>query len=328
MAERPAWLKPSPGALVSDRPLRVLSHVPRGLLSAISERFPSVEVEEVPAQGEPAPELAGEVLLTQAWGSPNLGSLMPRGIRWVHAYGTGVDAFPFDVLGDRPLTCSRGASAVPIAEWVLAVMLAAEKKLPETWVHEPPEHWSIAFLGGLQGRTLGLIGLGGIGRAVAERALAFGMRVLAHRRSGRKSPLPGVEVVTDLDALLGVSDHLVVAAPATRETRRLLDETRLGRVKQGAHLVNIARGEIIDQDALREALDRGRIALASLDVAHPEPLPAGHWLYSHPRVRMSPHVSWSGPGALDRLLDPFLENLRRYLADEPLQGLVDVDLGY
>ena len=313
---------------MSDRALRVLSHVPRGLLSELSERFPSVELVPVPARGEPAVDLRGEVLLTQAWGSENLAALLSRGIRWVHAYGTGVDAFPFSLLDGRPLTCSRGASAIPISEWVLAVMLAAEKQLPETWVSEPPEHWSIAFLGGLHGRTLGLIGLGGIGCAVARRALGFGMRVLAHRRSDRASPVAGVEMVSDLDELLEESDHLVVAAPATRETRHLLDARRLARLKPGAHLVNVARGSLVDQEAVREALDAGRLARASLDVAEPEPLPAGHWLYTHPRVRLSPHVSWSGPGALDRLLDPFLENLRRYLEGEPLRGLVDVDLGY
>ncbi len=128
--------------------------------------------------------------------------------------------------------------------------------------------------------------------------------------------------------MLAEADHLVVAAPATPQTRRLLDREAFARMKPGVHLVNVARGELVDQDALREALDEGRVARASLDVVEPEPLPAGHWLYTHPRVRLSPHTSWSGPGALDRLLDPFLSNLRRYLADEPLQGQVDVELGY
>ncbi len=108
------------------------------------------------------------MLLTHAKGGPNLSQVVARGVSWVHAYGTGVDGFPFAALGDRVLTCSRGASAVPIAEWVLAVMLAAEKKLPESWIHEPPAHWSVAGLGGLHGRTLGLLGLGGIGEQVAH----------------------------------------------------------------------------------------------------------------------------------------------------------------
>ncbi len=314
---------------MADRPLRILSHVPAGLLTRVAEQFPSVEMQEIPAEGELPADASGEVLLTQAWGSPNTHEVMKRGVRWVHAYGTGVNAFPFEALGECPLTCSRGASAIPISEWVLAVMLAAEKQLPEAWVHEPPERWSVGLqLGGLHGRTLGLLGIGGIGQAVAERALAFGMRVLAHRRTSSESPLPGVEIVRDLGELLAAADHLVVAAPATRETHHLLSREVFARVKPGVHVVNISRGELVDQEALREALDEGRVSLASLDVVVPEPLPAGHWLYTHPKVRLSAHTSWSAPGALDLLLDPFLENLRRYLDGEPLAHRVDVEQGY
>ncbi len=313
---------------MADRSTRVLSHVPQALLARVSQEFPAVQVEQIPKQGDLSPEVEGEVLLTQAWGSPNLREVVSRGVRWVHAYGTGVDAFPFDALGDRPLTCSRGASAIPIAEWVLAVMLAAEKDLPESWVSEPPRHWNIKGLGGLHGKTLGLIGLGGIGQAVAKRALAFGMRVLALRRSAAQSPLPDVSLVDDLRALLAAADHLVIAVPATAKTRGALNREAFAHAKPGLHLVNVARGEIVDQEALREALDDGRVALASLDVVDPEPLPKGHWLYAHPKVRLSPHISWSGPGALDRLLDPFLDNLRRYLAGQPLKGRVDPELGY
>ncbi len=314
---------------MSDRPTRILSHLPQALLARVPQEFPTVQVQQIPERGELAAEVEGEVLLTQAWGSPNLHEIVKRGVRWVHAYGTGVDAFPFGALGDRPLTCSRGASAIPISEWTLAVMLAAEKQIPQAWVSTPPRRWSVGRkLGGLHGKTLGLIGVGGIGQAVATRALAFGMRVLAHRRRSGSSPLAGVTVVGDLGELLAGADHLVIAAPATAETRHLLDRDTLSLVKPGVHIVNVARGEIVDQDALRQVLDDGRVALASLDVAYPEPLPAGHWLYAHPKVRLSPHISWSGPGALDRLLDPFLDNLRRYLAGEPLRGLVDVERGY
>jgi phosphoglycerate dehydrogenase-like enzyme len=312
---------------VTRAPLRVLSHVPLGLLTRVGESFPEASVRQVPERGELPADARGEVLLTFAWGSPNLADVVSRGVRWVHAYGTGVDGFPFDALGERPLTCSRGASAVPIAEWVLAVMLAAEKRLPETWVRAPGG-WRLRGLGGLRGRTLGLVGLGGIGRAVAARALAFGMRVVALRRTPGPSPLPGVSVAGALDALLAESDHLVLAAPATPETRHLIGRDALARVKPGVHLVNVSRGALVDQDALREALDAGRVSLASLDVCEPEPPPEGHWLYTHPRVRLSPHVSWSGPGALDALLDPFLENLRRWRDGEPLVHLVDRATGY
>jgi phosphoglycerate dehydrogenase-like enzyme len=308
--------------------LRVLTHLPRGLLARVEADLPEVELVEIPGSG-PLPEDArGEVLLTFTWGSDNMQEVLARGVRWVHCYGTGVDGFPQHALGDRTLTCSRGASAVPIAEWVLAAMLAAEKNLPDAWITAPPERWNWAKLGGLAGRTLGILGLGSIGCEVARRALAFDMRVRGLRRSAAPSPLPGVELAGDLGELVACADHLVVAAPATRETKALVGRAALAHARPGLHLVNIARGDLVDQDALREALDDGRVRLATLDVCEPEPLPEGHWLYTHPRVRLSPHISWSAPGALERLLVPFLENLRRRLAGEPLQGVVDLAAGY
>lgn len=311
-----------------SRPLRVLSHLPLHLLEPVRGEFPQVELLHVPMQGEPAADVQGEVLLTHARGSPNLATLVARGVRWIHTYGTGIDQFPREALGDRLFTCSRGASAIPIAEWALAVMLAAEKQLPQSWIHEPPRHWSIAALGGLHGKQLALLGLGGIGSAIAERALAFGMRVRALRRRDAPSPVAGVELVRDPGALIDAADHLVLAAPATAATRQLVDAELLARARPGLHLVNVARGDLVDHAALRVALDAGQVGLASLDCVSPEPLPAGHWLYTHPRVRLSPHISWSGPGALGGLLEPFTRNLRHYLAGEPLEGQVDLTQGY
>jgi phosphoglycerate dehydrogenase-like enzyme len=307
--------------------IRVLSHVGGGVADQVRRALPEVELVEIPGEGQLEPGVEGEVLFTLPFDLPNLEHVLDRGVRWIHTLGTGVDRFPLALVGERTLTCSRGASAVPIAEWVLAQMLAFEKHLPEAWIHDAAD-WRPTQLGGLSGRTLGLVGVGGIGRAVAERALAFGMDVVASRRTARPSPVDGVDTLASLDAVLAVADHLVLTAPATAETRRLLDDAALAAVKPGVHVVNIARGALIDQDALRAALDDGRVARASLDVADPEPIPAGHWMYRHPRVRLSPHISWSMPAATDALVATFVENLRRYAADEPLEGVVDVDAGY
>jgi phosphoglycerate dehydrogenase-like enzyme len=311
----------------ADPPI-VLSHLGPEAADQIVAALPGARVVSVAGRGSLADRMKGDVLLTLPWGTRNLGDVVTRGVRWVHSLSTGVDRFPIDLLPDGvTLTCSRGASAVPIAEFVLAAMLAFEKQLPDVWVREPPAQWAMADLGGLEGRTLGLIGAGGIATEVARRALPFGMRVCFVRRTDAPPPLASMERRT-LPEVLAAADHLVVAAPATAATRHLVGADALAGVKRGVHLINVSRGSLIDQAALLEALDSGRVAAATLDVADPEPLPAGHPLYAHPCVRLSPHVSWAAPGALDRLVASFIDNLRRYAAGEPLTGVVDRVEGY
>ena len=249
-------------------------------------------------------------------------------VHWVHVFAAGVDGFPFELLGDRVLTCSRGASAVAIAEFALTTMLAFEKRLPESWIGEPPAQWGQAGLGGLNGRTLVLVGLGAIGTEVARRALAFGMDVVAVRRTSTPAALDGVEVAGSLTEALARADHVVVAAAATDATRHLLDAGAFDALRPGAHVVNVARGSLIDQDALLAALDSGRVARASLDVTDPEPLPAGHALYAHPNVRLSPHISWSSPDTVRRTIEIFVENLTRWRQGDALTGRVDPSKGY
>ncbi len=290
---------------------------------------PGVEVVDLGFEAEPPPELRGEILFAAWVGSPVYDHLDDLGVQWMHLPATGVDAWPRALLEGRTVTCARGASGIPIAEFVLACMLAFEKRLPETWLDEPTEQWNVARLGEVKGKTVGIVGLGGIGIEVAKRALAFDMQVRGLRRNPAAGiPLPGVELAADLDDLLGSADHVVIAAPATAATAHLIDAAALERMKPGAHLVNVARGTLVDQDALRAALDDGRVAMASLDTVDPEPLPEGHWMYAHPKVRLSAHVSWSSPRSFDRIIDSFVVNLQHYVAGEPLEGVVDVDEGY
>jgi phosphoglycerate dehydrogenase-like enzyme len=255
--------------------------------------------------------------------------LARRGVRWVQLIGTGIDRVPPELFKLIPtVTCARGASAVPISEYVLAVMLAFAKRFPQSWISEPPQNWNLQRFDTLAGRTVGIVGFGGIGRAVAIRSLAFGMDVIVVRRTGAPVDLPGVEKVGTLAKMLPRLDHLVLAAPATPRTQNLLDAAMFSLVKPGLHVVNISRGALIDQDALHDALDDGRVARASLDVMTPEPLPAGHWLYTHPSVHLTPHSSWSSPRFLDASIGLFTDNLRRLLAGEPLHGIVDPVEGY
>ncbi len=310
--------------------MRVLVQVRPALAAMVAAVAPKdAELIAIPSAEDLPAGVGGEVLLTYPWAGPNFSQVLARGVRWIHVSGTGVDAFPLPLLTDQVLTCSRGGSAVPIAEWVLAVMLAFEKRLPEAWIHGvPADGWSRGMRGALYGKTLGLVGLGAIGTAVAHRALPFGMRVCAYRRTDAPSGVAGVDVLGALPDLVAVSDHVVIAAAATPATRGLLSGEIFAAMKPGAHVVNVARGAIVDQGALRAALDAGRVAMASLDAVEPEPLPEDHWMYTHPRVRLSPHVSWQMPGAAELLIESFIDNLRRYRAGEPLTGVVDPAAGY
>jgi phosphoglycerate dehydrogenase-like enzyme len=237
----------------------------------------------------------------------------------------GIDEFPSWLLDVERVTCGRGTNSVAIAEFVLASMLAVEKRFPRSWISGAAE-WKRVELGLLQGKTLGLLGFGSIGRAIAKRALAFEMRVLACRRTKRASDLAGVDIV-DVETVLCQADHLIIAMPLTGATRRQVDAAALTKVKPGVHLVNISRGAILDQDALIAALNSGRVGAASLDVSEPEPLPNGHPLYEHPAVHISPHISWIGSGPADSLA-VFTENLRRFHLGTELINRVDASAGY
>src|SRR3954452_16014565 len=300
--------------------LRVINQMGAGAAAQIKAAHPEVEVIDF-AAGDPPEGLTADVFFGGyfAWDESERW-VDVHGVRWVQTSGTGVDKVPRSIYEGRVVTCARGASAVPISEWVMAAVLAWAKKMPQTWLSEPPKHWNFPkpALDSVAGSTLALVGLGGIGTAIALRALAFDMPVKALRRTDAPSPVAGVEIVQTMADLVRDADHLVLAAPATAKTAHLVNANVLEQVKPGVHLVNIARGALVDQDALRVALDDDRVAMATLDTVDPEPLPAGHWLYEHPKVRLSAHISWASHLGVDSTVDLFIDILRRFAAGEPL----------
>lgn len=251
----------------------------------------------------------------------------PGRLRWVQVASTGVDWFPRWMMQGPVVTCGRGHNAAAIAEYVLTAILLHEKRLDQISIRSHAA-WQHHALGTLEGRTLGLAGYGAIGQAVALRARAFGMRIAARRRSDWDGDAPEILKAGSLAELASLSDHLLLALPLTDATRHCVDAAMLEEAKPGLHLINIARGGLVDQRALLAALDARRIGFATLDVTDPEPLPAGHAIYTHPRIRLTPHISWSGKASRTRLTEQILGNLTAYASGGGLQDVVDPIRGY
>jgi len=188
--------------------------------------------------------------------------------------------------------------------------------------------WQQAPLGRIAGSTLGIIGFGAIGAAVAQRALALGMRVTAARRRALPSQVAGVELHATLSDVVASADHLLLSLPATDATRSVIDARLLAFSKPNAHLINVARGSVLDQDALISALDAGRLGFATLDVTEPEPLPEDHPLWRHERVRLTPHVSSNYTAVRHLLLQKVTANLGRFVRGETPTDIVDAAAGY
>jgi phosphoglycerate dehydrogenase-like enzyme len=251
----------------------------------------------------------------------------PFNLQWVHLSSSGIDTYP-DWLFEVPLvTSARGTSAVAVAEFALAAVLASAKRFPEVWITEAAQ-WQRHSLQLVSGSVLGIVGFGAIGSALAIRAQALGVRVIAANHSGKPFYVPGVERAKSLPALFAEADHVVIAAPATADTHHLVNAELLSHAKPGLHLINIARGSLVDEQAWIAALDAGQLSRATLDVSQIEPAPANHPFYSHPKVRLSPHVSPATRDLWGNVIEQFVSNLLSYHKGEPLAEQVDFKRGY
>ena len=257
-------------------------------------------------------------------------------LRWVHCIASGMDMFLYPDMkaSSVVLTGEKGLVGGHLADTGFGLLLALTRQIA-TAIRLGPEAWSRREAMRmveveLEGRTMGVVGFGGTGRALARRAVAFGMDVLACDVVA-VPPSDGVAEVWSmdrLDDLLAASDVVAVGAPLTAATRGLFDEARFAAMKPGSLLVNVTRGEIVDGDALVAALRGGNLGGAALDVAPIEPLPADHPLWTFDNVVMTPHTAGASQLRGPRNIRRFCENLRRAQSGDALLGVVDKELGY
>jgi phosphoglycerate dehydrogenase-like enzyme len=257
-----------------------------------------------------------------------------RALELLQLAGAGVDhLLPSPDLPDHVAIAGiRGAFADEAAEHAILMMLALTRRLPELLDRQRRREWAQRPVAKLAGRTVLVLGLGEIGRRVAARASALGMRVLGVRRAS--APVAHVdrsdpcEQVGELEALLPEAEHVVVTVPLTRATRHLLDARTLALLPRGALIVHLSRGGVIDEAALLEALRSGALGGAALDVFEHEPLPPDSPFWDAPNTIVTPHVAGYGERYLETAVAALLENVRRLEAGEPLVGVIDRDAGY
>lgn len=264
-------------------------------------------------------------LLKQAWPQRHH-------VRWLQVPTVGVDAvlFPELVASHVVLTNAKGVLDDPMAEYTLALMLALAKDLPRTLELQRERTWKFREPALLRGRKLLVVGVGGIGTKIAEYAAALGMQVVGVGRRARAAgpPFERIAAASELAEVVPEADYVVLAVPLTPDTRGMFSRELIGRMRPTAYLINIARGHVVDEGALIEALQEGRIAGAGLDVFHTEPLPVDNPLWAMPNVIVSPHMSADVPESAQWVVDLFLKNLERFRRGEPLLNVVDKRLGF
>ena len=282
--------------------------------------------------GEPAPaELLARCEAMLAWRvAPGVLPRAPR-LRWIQALTGGVEGWL--ALPDLPegvtLTCARGTHRIQMTENILGALFHLTKPYTAAVLDQRERRWTRKISETLAGKTLGILGLGAIGRVIAEKAAALEMRVIGSKRTG--GSLPGVERVypaTQSDEVVAAADFLLLLLPATGETRGFMNATRLRRMKPTAYLLNFGRGELVVDQDLIDAVKAGTIAGAVLDVFTTEPLPAEHPFWVTPGITVLSHIGGLHPERDHIVAQLWVENLRRFLDGRDLLETVDRALGY
>jgi len=293
--------------------------------AAIRERRPDVDLvlaEDDEAMLAAAPD--AEVLVTGRLPEELLEAA--PALQWVQALSAGYDFLPVDALAEREvaLTTVSGIHARPIGQQVLGYLLFFERRFDRAVAQQARREWDRYGGRELGDRTVGIVGVGAIGGQVAEYVSNFGAEVLGVRRDTSEVPdaVDALYGPDELEAVLAESEYLVLACPLTEATRGLIDADALATLPEGAVLVNVARGEIVDQAALVGALEADELGGAALDVFEAEPLPADSPLWDREDVLVTPHMAGSTPHYWARAADVFVANLERYRAGEPLENRV------
>ena len=298
-------------------------------------RFPETEFMVIP-EDQPVPPLDSVEVVIGGGNGQRFREVLraaPR-LRWYHTLSAGVDPLLIPELLENEVvvTNNTGSYDVQIAEFVMAMLFAAAKRLPDHFRNQREHRWrdiAVPQHAELRDATLVVVGLGSIGTELARLARAIGMRVIGVRRSARADP-SAERVVTpdDLAEVVREADYVAVTAALTPETRGLVSRAVIAAMKPTAWLVNIARGPIVDETALLEALRERRIAGAAIDAWWTEPLPKDSPWWDLDNVIVTPHRSNSSPKLRQRSLELFGENLARFTRGEPLLNVVDKQLGY
>jgi phosphoglycerate dehydrogenase-like enzyme len=263
----------------------------------------------------------------------NTVSLATR-LRWVHSLSAGVEKILFPELVASPviLTNARGVFKRSLAEFVIGAVLYFAKDFRRLVRSQQAGVWQPFEMKEAHAKVMGIVGYGETGRACAERARPLGMKVLGLRRRPELSEgdpwLEAVMGTDELHGLLAQSDYVVLAAPGTPHTRRLIGSAEFATMKASAVFINVGRGSSVDEIAMIYALEHGRLRGAALDVYETEPLPAGHPFYRLENVLLSPHCADHTPGFNELDMDLFMQNLQRFLNGEPLMNVVDKAAGY
>lgn len=263
--------------------------------------------------------------LREAWDSA-------ADLRWIHWGGAGVDAAMFAELkqSDVLLTNARGIFDLPMAEWVLGMILCFAKRFPQTFDYQAKREWNYRLSETVAGKKALVVGVGSIGRAVGRLLQAAGMQVDAVGRSARAggADFNYIHAIDDLHSRLPLADYVILITPLTPETRNLFGADEFAAMAQHARFVNIGRGALVVEDDLLQALRDGQIAGAALDVFVEEPLPADNPLWSAPNCLVSPHISGDYIEFEAAMADLFMTNWAHYVAAEPLLNVVDKTLGF